>query len=253
MSDEGIKSPSAPNSILDPSLDYRGDKIRVKFNGSCLKQDKITYAHKTIVNIYIVYEINKNYNIGSYPTLENCLFGAVSLTKHPDLDEHKYFGYGIEFDRKEKFSIGNGFGRNCIIFGVDMSSSVHVDHKKQDMLILGEGPTQGLDGTTLTAEKKYSMNFTENNKKFCSSLHYNGANSYLFVNGTEIHKLKIKDSEIVATSLCLGNISKNFSIDNMKTTGLNGHVYDFSVDYDATAVDNILGIHKYLIKKNNII
>ena len=229
MSDEGIKSPSAPNSIIDPSLDYWSDKIRVKFNGSCLKQDKITYAHKTIVNIYIVYEINKNYNIDRYPTLENCLFGAVSLTKHPDLDEYKYFGYAIEFDRKEKFSIGNGFGRNC------------------------KGPTQGLDGTTLTAEKKYSMNFTENNKKFCSSLHYNGANSYLFVNGTEIHKLKIKDSEIVATSLCLGNISKNFSIDNMKTTGLNGHVYDFSVDYDATAVDNILGIHKYLIKKNNII
>ena len=89
-----------------------------------------------------------------------------------------------------------------------------------------------MDGTTLTAEKKYSINFTKNNKKFCLRLHYNGSNSYLFVNGTEIHKFKAKDSEIVATPLCLGNISKSFSVDNMKKTVLNGYVYDFSVDYD---------------------
>ena len=85
-------------------------------------------------------------------------------------------------------------------------------------------------------------------------MHYNGVNSYLFVNGTEIHKFKAKDSEIVTTSLCLGNISKDFSVDNMKKkkTGLNGYVYDFSVDYDAIAVDDILDIHKYLMEKNNI-
>ena len=108
-----------------------------------------------------------------------------------------------------------------------MSSSVHVDKKKKDILILGEGPTQGLNGTILTAEKIYSINFTENNKKNCLSLHYSGANSYLFVNGTEIHKFKAKDSKIVATPLCLGNISKDFSVDNMNKTGLNGYVYDF--------------------------
>ena len=128
-------------------MDYLGDKIRVKLNGSCLKQDNITYAHKTIVNIYIIYEITKNFNISSYPTLKHCLFGAVSLTKHNDIDEYKYSVYCIGFDRKGKFSIGNGFGRNCIIFGVDMSSFVHVHNKKKDTLILGEGPTQGLDGT----------------------------------------------------------------------------------------------------------
>ena len=77
-----------------------------------------------------------------------------------------------------------------------MSSSVHVDNKKKDILILGEGPTQALEGTSLTAEKLYSINLTENNKKFCLSLHYNGANSYLFVNGTEIYKFKAKDSEL---------------------------------------------------------
>ena len=84
------------------------------------------------------------------------------------------------------------------------------------------------------------------------NLHYNGTNSYSFVNGTEIHKFKAKDSEIVASPLCLGNISKDFSVDNIKKTGLNGYVYDFSVDYDAIAVDDIPDIHKYLLKKNNI-
>ena len=85
------------------------------------------------------------------------------------------------------------------------------------------------------------------------SLHYNGANSYLFVNGKEIYKFIGKGSEIVATPLCLGNISKDFSVDNMKNAGLNEYVYDFNVDYDAIAVDDILDIHKYLMEKNSIV
>ena len=84
-------------------------------------------------------------------------------------------------------------------------------------------------------------------------MHYNGANSYLVVNGTEIIKFKAKDSKLVRIPLCLGNISKNASVDNMKKTGLNGYVYNFSVDYDAIEVDDILDIHKYLMKKDNII
>ena len=133
-----------------------------------------------------------------------------------------------------------------------MSFSVHVDSKKKDTIVLGEDPTHGLDGTTLTAEKKYLINFTKNNKKFCLRLYYNELNSYLFVNGTKIHKFKAKDSEIVATSLCFGNISKDFPIDNMKKTGLNGYVYDFSLDYDAIAADDILDIHNYLITKYDV-
>ena len=85
------------------------------------------------------------------------------------------------------------------------------------------------------------------------SLHYNGVNSYLIVNGTEIYKIKAKDSEIVATSLCLGNISKDSSADNMKRTGFNGYVYDFSDDCGAIAVDDIKDIHKYLMKKNDVV
>ena len=96
-----------------------------------------------------------------------------------------------------------------------MSSSIHIDNKKKDILIPGRGPTQGLE-STLTAEKMYSINFQKKNKDFCLSLHYNGVNSYLFVSGTEIHKFKAKDSKIVATPLCLGNISKDWLIDNMK-------------------------------------
>ena len=96
-----------------------------------------------------------------------------------------------------------------------MSSTPHFDNKKKDILICGKVPTQGLEHK-LTTEKVYSINFTENKKKFCLSLHYNEANSYLFINGTKIIKFKAKDSEIVATSLCLGNISKDLSIDNMK-------------------------------------
>ena len=110
---------------------------------------------------------------------------------------------------------GGGFGQNVLIFGVDMSFFTHIDNKKKDILVLRKGPTQRLEHT-LTAEKMYSINFTVTKKKFCLSLHYNGANSYLFVNGTEIYKFKAKDSEIVASPLCLGNISKDWSTDNMK-------------------------------------
>ena len=90
------------------------------------------------------------------------------------------------------------------------------------------------------------------NKKLCLSLHYNGANSYLFVNGTEIYRFKAKDSEIAATPLCLGDISKDWLIDNMKETGFNGYVYDFSADYNVTDVDDIKDIYEYSMKKKNI-
>ena len=99
----------------------------------------------------------------------------------------------------------------------------------------------------------YSINFAVTKKKFCLSLHYNGTNSYLFVNGTEIIKFKTKDSEILANPLCLGNISKDWSTGNMKKTGLAGYVYDFSADYNAIAVDDIKDIHNYLMKRKNMI
>ena len=99
----------------------------------------------------------------------------------------------------------------------------------------------------------YSINFTKVNTKFCLSLHYNGANSYLFANGTEIHKFTANDPEIVPNSLCLGNVSKDFSASNMKKTSFNGYIYDFTDDYYSNVVDDIKYIHKYLMKKNDMI
>ena len=111
-----------------------------------------------------------------------------------------------------------------------MSSSTKIDNRKKDILILGEDPTQELEHT-LSAEKLYSINFTENNKELCLTLDYNETNSYLFVIG------RAKDSEIVVTPLCQENISKDWTVDNMKKTGLNGYVYISSVDYDSIAVE----------------
>ena len=108
------------------------------------------------------------------------------MTKNAD--KHGYSGYGIGFDRRSSFSFpGGGFGQNVLTFRVDMSFSAHVDNKKKDILILGKGPTQGLEHT-LTAETIYSINFAVTKKKFCLSFHCNGANSYLFFNGKEIIK-----------------------------------------------------------------
>ena len=123
---------------------------------------------------------------------------------------------------------------------------------KKYTLILGKDQTQGLEHK-LSAEKMYSINFTENNKKFCLILHYNGVNSYIFVSGTEIHKFKAKDYEIVTNPLCLGNISKDWSVDNMKKTRWNGYVYDFIVDYNPNAVVDIEDIHKYSMEKNGVV
>ena len=93
------------------------------------------------------------------------MFGAVTLTKNADIDKYRYSGYGTEFDRRSSFSFpGGGFGQNVLIFGAEMSSSPHIDNKKKDILVLGIGPTQGLEHT-LTTEKMYSINFTVTKKK----------------------------------------------------------------------------------------
>ena len=132
LSDERLDSITASNHKITLELSFYGTKTRVELNGSCLKQGKVTLNHGAIVNIYLVYEISKNYNISSYPTLENCLFGAVSLTKNADIDQYKYSGYGIGFDRGGEFSSGNGLAKNCIIFGADLSSSSHANNKKKN-------------------------------------------------------------------------------------------------------------------------
>ena len=217
LSAETIKPYATSDNSLTWSIimiDYYGSKVSVKFNGICLTQSKkLTYSYGTKVNIYIVYELGASASTDGDPTLRNCLFGALTLTKNADFDKYGYSGYGNGFDRRAAFSFpSGGFGENVLIFGVKMSSSAHIDNKKKDILVLGKGPTQGLEHT-LSAEKMYSINFTVVRKIFCLSLHYNRANIYLFFNGTEIHKFKAKYSEIVVDPICLRNISKDWSVD----------------------------------------
>ena len=255
MSNEKFMPPYTTNKSLSPKLVWYNSRIKLKFKGSCLKQDKASFTPKNVVSLFIVYELDNTWprDLNTDFTLKNCLFGSLKLTKNADSDKYSYSGYGIGFDSCSYFSLSdNTTERNVVIFEADMNSSVHTDNKGKDILILDEGPTQGLDDTTLTAEVKYSINFTQSNRKFCLSLHYNGSNSFLFVNGTKIHEFKAKDFEIKTYPLCLGNISVDFSANNMIKAGFDGPVYDFSVDYNFIDTSNIINIHKYLMKKYEI-
>ena len=131
LSAESTAPPSASNNFLKLSLNYLDSKIRVRFSGSFLKQGKFTYTHEKIVNIYIVYEINKNDNTSSDPTLENVSFGAVSFTKNANIDGYKHSGYGIGCGRQGSYSHPNGgTGINVINFEVDKSSSTKMNRRK---------------------------------------------------------------------------------------------------------------------------
>ena len=156
ISNESIKSPTTSNNSLNPRSSYNDTKIKVKFTGSCLKQPKFTFTHKKVVNIYIVYELGASSFHSSDPTVKNCLFGTVTLTKNADIEKHKYYGYGIGFDRRSFSFPSGGFGQNVL---TDTSSSIHIDNNKKDVLVLRRGPMQRLK-STLTAEKTYSINFT---------------------------------------------------------------------------------------------
>ena len=132
LSDGVIKSPTVNNNILASKLEHINKKMFVKFNGSCLiKQNKFTFNRK-IVNIYIVYDLNSNSNDFD-PTLQNCLFGAVKLTKNSDIDKYKHSCYGIGFESKGRFLHSNGLDRNAILFGADMSSSIHTNNKTRNI------------------------------------------------------------------------------------------------------------------------
>ena len=129
---ESIKASATSDNSLAHVINNYGTKTRVKFAGSCLQQSKISYTHGKIINIYVAYELGAASSNVNDPTLKNCLLGAVTLTKNTDIDKYGYSGYGIGFDRGSSFSFpGGGFGQNIIIFGVDMSSSPHIDNKKR--------------------------------------------------------------------------------------------------------------------------
>ena len=175
MSEESIENITKSDNNFAPTFVDHPLLPDINFNGHCLIKSDVSIPEK-VIHLYISYTLVPQLrNLETDFTFSNCLFGSVKLTKNAALDKCKYTGYGIGFDSCSELSFTDRmYGKNVIISGVDMSSSVYVDNKERDILILGEGPTQGLDGTIFTAEAKYPINFTQSGKRFVLSLHYNG-------------------------------------------------------------------------------
>ena len=137
LSDKGIKPPSTSDNVLNPGINYFDNfGIRLKFQGNCLEQGKVTFTHVLVVNIYIVHGVNLwPFTVVEDFTLENCLFRADKFSTNADSDKYKYSGNGIGFDESGIFllSAGGRLDQN-VIFSADMSSSVHIDNKKKDIL-----------------------------------------------------------------------------------------------------------------------
>ena len=209
--------------------------MKVKFNGNYVVQNKVLHPNNNnnVVNIYIVYKLDARNNTSNTDyTIQNALFGAVKVTKNSDISKNKYEGYGICFDEGGTFTKGNiTNGKNVIIFSADMSFRIHANNRAKNIYVLGDFLVQGINGTSIYAEKFYSKNFTEPGKEFVLFLHYNSSNSYLFVNGTQELKFKAKNDQILKEKLCVGNLSSGWTVVNSAKTGLYGNVYDFVVDY----------------------
>ena len=203
--------------------------MNVKYNGNYFLQNKVLHPNtNNVVNIYIIYKLNPiSFSRNTDYTIQNALFGAVKIIKNTDSSKNKYQGYGICFDEGGTFTSGNiTNGRNVLIFGADMSFSIHSTNKANNIYVLGKDFVQGINDTTLYAEKIYKTNFTESNKKFVLSLHYNFSNSYLFVNGTQDLKFKSKADQILKEKLCVGNLSSDWTTTNSEKTELYGKIYD---------------------------
>ena len=175
----------------------------------------------------------------------------MEIIKNADTSKYKYKGSGICFDEGGSFSKGNiSNGKNVLIFGVDESSLVHANKKANNIYVMGDLFVQGINDTTLYAEKIYSQNFTQPSKKFVLSLHYNYNDSYLFVNGKPELKFKAKEYQFLRETLCIGNLSDQWKTRESEKTGLYGNIYDFVVDYKK--VKAIYDMHRYLMTKHNI-
>ena len=199
-----------------PDLKNNG-RMNVYLSGNHFQQNVASIPNSNnVINIYIVYKVtpisstrNTDY------TIQNALFGAMKITKNTDSSKNNYKGYGLCFDEGGEFghTVKQGnFNRvtnakNVIIFGVDMSSSVHATNRANNIYVMGKEFIQGINDTTIYAEKLFHNNFTEHGVKFVLSLHYNVDDSYLFANGRQELKFKAKDDQLITEKLCLGNLS----------------------------------------------
>ena len=155
--------------------------------------------NNNVINIYIVYKLDPIASARDDTfTIQNALFGAMEITKNTDTSKYNHKGHGICFDKGGMFSEGSiNNGRNVIIFGVHENSVIHSSNKTNNIYITGKDYVQGINNTTLHADKIYSQNFTQPSKQFVLSLHYNRNDSYLFVNGKQELKFKCKIENLV--------------------------------------------------------
>ena len=260
----GIENTKKEMPILE-----NDERLYVYLQGNHFQQNNVLTSNsdhvinKNVVNIYIVYKLDPLASTRDKSfTIQNALFGPMHITENAtDNSKNNYKGYGICFDERSEFghTITEGDhahatdARNVLIFGADMSSSVHVTNRANHIYLMGTGLTQGINDTTIYAEKNFYRNFTDFGKKFVLSLHYNGDNSYLFVNGRQELKFKTKTDQLVKEKICIGNLSDQWTTSESEKTGVYGKIYDFVVDYEQiSGVKTIYDMHRYLIIKHNI-
>ena len=239
-------------------------RMHVYLNGNHFKQNRVIIPNNdNVINIYFVYEIRLiASNRDTTFTIQNALFGAMQITKNAtNNSKNNYKGYGICFDERSQFGhtitedgrVHTTNGRNVLIFGADMSFSVHATNRGNNIYVMGDGFTQGIHNITLYVEKNYWRNFTDPGKKFVLSFHYNSDDRYLFVNGRQELKLKVKTDQLVKEKLCIRNLSDQWKASKSEKTGLYGNIYDFLVDYQAiVGVGPIYDMHRYLMTKHII-
>ena len=255
-----------PKIIYDPSNknvlnSVQNKRLHVFFSGNYFKQDIIAIPNN-VINIYCVYELDPiDFSRNNKFAIQNALFGAIEFTKNVSTSKYKYKCYGICFDESEEFTHIRKEGnfnhtttaRNVIIFGADMSFSKHANNKANDIYVMGKDYIQKINDTTIYAEKMFYRNFTDPGHKCLLSLHYNGDNSYLFVNGKQELKFKTETNQIIQKKLCLDNLSHDWTKNESTKTSLYGNIYDFVVDYKPiVGVDPVYDMHKYLMTKHNI-
>ena len=236
-----------------PDINTNNNDVYVYLSSNHFQQDMPSF-NNDIINIYYVYKLDPiSSSTDNTFTVQNALFGSMQITKNADTSKYTYKGYGICFDEGGMFGIGNiNNGRNVLIFGVHESSLVHTNNRANNIFIIGDGFAQGINDMTLYAEKIYSQNFTQPNKKFVLRLHYNN-DSYLFVNGKQELKFKAKPDQSIKEKLCRGNLSDQWTTSESEKTGLYGNIYDLIVHYTRiTDVKFIYDMHRYLMIKHDI-
>ena len=206
-----------------PELKNDG-RMHVYLQGNHFRQNNVIIPNNNnVINIYVVYKLDPISSTRNTDyTIQNALFGAMKITKNTDSSKNNYTGYGLCFDeggefvhtvRQDNFDCTTN-AKNVIIFDVDMSSSIHVTNRANNIYVMGKDFIQGINDT----EKLFHNNFTEFAVKFVLSLHYNGDNSYLFANGRQELKFKAKDDQIINEKLCLGNLSSEWTTSESEKT-----------------------------------